>query len=225
MSTFPRLRFALISFCLGMIVVYAVLFWVVRQQIVSGSSDFRIFYTAGLMLRGGESHALYSDELQTKVEREFALPAVERGGALPYNHPPFEALLYVPLTHLSYVPAYGLWFLINIVLLALSIFCLRPFLLALATDFRALLILAPLAFFPIAYALLQGQDSILLLALYVLAYAALRRGKDLQAGVLLGMGLFKFHLVLPFAASVACVERCGDCGGRGGGNFLGRSRG
>ena len=58
--------------------------------------------------------------------------------------------------------------------------------------------LAALAFFPISYALMQGQDSIMLLALYCLAYVALRRGRDLQAGIWLGLGLFKFHLVLPF---------------------------
>ena len=194
-----RLRFALTSFCLGMIVMHGVLFWIVRQQIVSGSSDFRIFYTAGLMLRRGEGRVLYSEELQTRIEREFAQPAVERGGPLPYNHLPFEALLYVPLTYLNYFAAYSLWFAVNILLLAGSIYSLRFYLPTLAADFRALLIFAPLAFFPIAYALLQGQDSILLLTLYVLVYVKLRKGEDLQAGALLGLGLFKFHLVLPFA--------------------------
>lgn len=199
MPTNPRLRFALNSFCLGMVVVHGVLFWIVRSQIVSGSSDFRIFYTAGLMLRRGEGSSLYNEELQTKVEREFAFAAVQRGGPLPYNHLPFEAALYVPLTYFSYSRAYSVWFVINLLLLAASIYAIHPFLPTLAMGFRSLLWLAPLAFFPVAYALLQGQDSVLLFALYVFAYVSMRRGKDLQAGAFLGLGLFKFHLVLPFA--------------------------
>jgi hypothetical protein len=182
-----------------MIVIHAVVFWAVRQQVVSGSSDFRIFYTAGLMLRRGEGRILYSEALQTQIQEEFALPAVQRGGPLPYNHPPFEAILYVPMTYLPYFSAYSLWFGLNILLLAGSIYYVSSWLPTLKTHFHWLLMLVPFAFFPIAYALLQGQDSILLFALYCLAYAALRRGKDLEAGAYLGLGLFKFHLVLPFA--------------------------
>jgi hypothetical protein len=179
--------------------VHGVLFWLVRQQLVSGSSDFRIFYTAGLMLRRGEGRALYSTELQSDTEREIAPAAVARGGHLPYNHPPFEAAFYVVMTYLRYFSAYRLWVLLNMLLLAGSVFHIRSHLPTLLAHFREFLILVPLAFFPITYALMQGQDSILLMALYCLGYSALRQSKDLQAGVCLGLGLFKFHLVLPFA--------------------------
>ena len=91
MKDLPRLRFALYAFCMGMIVVHGLLFWIVRQQLLSGSSDFRIFYTAGLMLRRGEGHALYSERLQSQTQREFAPAAANQLGVLPYNHPPFEA--------------------------------------------------------------------------------------------------------------------------------------
>lgn len=199
MQNASRLRFCLTSFLLGMIFVHAVLFWVVRQQLIAGSSDFRIFYTAGLMLRRGEGRLLYDEALQTEVERESAPQAVKRGGPLPYNHPPFEATLFVPLTYLPYFSAYCVWIGLNMLLLAGSIYLIRPRLPALKEHYPWLLALAPLAFFPIAYALLQGQDSILLLALYCIAYAAFRRGNDVEAGAYLGMGLFKFHLILPFA--------------------------
>lgn len=199
MKDLPRLRFALYAFCMGMIVVHGLLFWIVRQQLLSGSSDFRIFYTAGLMLRRGEGHALYSERLQSQTQREFAPAAVNQLGVLPYNHPPFEAALYGPITYLPYSWAYWLWVLINILLLAASIYYLRSWFPTQAGQFPWLLILTPLAFYPIACALLQGQDSILLLALYCMAFAALRRSQDLQAGGYLGLGLFKFHLVLPFA--------------------------
>src|SRR5215469_42302 len=199
MTNLPRLRFALNSFCVGMMVVHGFLFWIVRQQLVSGSSDFRIFYTAGLMLRRGEGRVLYSQRLQSDTQREFAPGAVHRLGVLPYNHPPFEALLYGPMTYLPYFSALRLWIVINILLLAGSIYWLRSWLPTLASHFPWLLILTPLAFFPISCALLQGQDSILLFALCCMAFSAFRRTQDLQAGGYLGLGLFKFHLVLPFA--------------------------
>jgi hypothetical protein len=57
-----------------------------------------------------------------------------------------------------------------------------------------------LAFTPVFLALLQGQDSILLLLFYSLAYLALGKGADFRAGCWLGLGLFKPHLVIPFVA-------------------------
>jgi hypothetical protein len=56
-----------------------------------------------------------------------------------------------------------------------------------------------LGFLPVAAALMQGQDSILLLTLLVAATVALQRGSDLTAGTLVGFGLFKFQIVLPIA--------------------------
>jgi hypothetical protein len=59
-------------------------------------------------------------------------------------------------------------------------------------------VLATLGFFPIFFALLQGQDAILLLFLYTLAFLCLKRNRDLFAGGWLALGLFKPHLILPF---------------------------
>jgi len=56
-----------------------------------------------------------------------------------------------------------------------------------------------LAFLPIAAALLQGQDSILLLTLLAAALVSLLSGRELAAGVLVGLGLFKFQIVIPIA--------------------------
>jgi len=199
MSGWMRFRFAVTSFCLGMILLHLAVFWLARQQALDGLPDFRIFYTAGLMLRRGQGHDLYNDDLQLKTQREFVkLPASEIR-PLPYNHPPFEAILYVPFTYLPYLAAYSLWILLNLFAVGMSIYVMRPWLPALVREFSWFLFLAPLAFFPVAYALMQGQDSIMLMALYCLAYIAFRRRQDVQAGVFLGLGLFKFHLVLPFA--------------------------
>ncbi len=65
-------------------------------------------------------------------------------------------------------------------------------------DWRILLA-ASLTFVPLLLCLLQGQDSLLLLLLVVLAFTALRRDRPFAAGCWLALGLFKFQLVLPLA--------------------------
>ncbi len=63
----------------------------------------------------------------------------------------------------------------------------------------SLTFLTLLAFFPVCYCLLQGQDSILLLFLFVMSFWFSRRGQDDAAGFALAFGLFRPQLVLPFA--------------------------
>jgi hypothetical protein len=198
MSHRRRLRVALASFCLGTILLHLTIFWLTRGQIIGGLPDFKIFYTAGLILRRGQGPILYDDSLQLKTQREFVSIRLTDKVPLPYNHPPFEAIFFLPFTYLPFLRAYSLWFLLNGSLVVVSIYLIRPWIRTSAAEFPELLFLAPFAFFPIFYALIQGQDSILLLMLYCLAYSAFRRGQDLRAGVWLGLGLFKFHLILPF---------------------------
>jgi hypothetical protein len=181
-----------------MIALHLTVFWMVREQAAAGLPDFSIFYTAGLILRRGQAHQLYDDAVQLQTQHEFRRTARGRVDLLPYNHPPFEAAPYVGLTRFPYLRAYELWFVANLLFLAAFVYLARLWVPELRSRFPALLFLAPLAFFPVAYALMQGQDSILLMLLYCLAYTALRRGQDARAGVYLGLGLFKFHLVLPF---------------------------
>lgn len=199
MSNWFRLRFVLSLFCLGMIALHAAVFWIARRQVRAGSPDFSIFYTAGLILRRNQSANLYSDELQRRTQQEFCPDAVRTRGFLPYNHPPFEAVLYPPLTHLPYLKAYSIWLVLNLLFAAATLYFISPWLPKLTAALAYLIFLVPLAFFPTAYALMQGQDSILLMCLYCLAYVALRGRRDVEAGIYLGLGLFKFHLVLPFA--------------------------
>ena len=192
-----KFKALLVLFLAGMILLNGLVLWRAWWEVLAGYPDFSIFYTAGLILRRGQGTTLYDNMLQLQVQREFASAALGRTGPLPYNHPPFEAALFVPLTHFPYLTSYALWALLNFCLLAGVIFFMRPPPRH-PVIFPWFWFLAALAFFPVAYALMQGQDSIMLLALYCLTYKALRRGHDLQAGVWLGLGLFKFHLVLPF---------------------------
>jgi hypothetical protein len=189
----------LVLYFVAMIALHGDLLWQSRQSIPQGLPDFSSFYTAGRILRDGQGSRLYDDALQESVQRSFSPSAVQRRGAiLPCNHPPFEAVIFVPLAHLSYVRAYAVWLGVNLALLFSIPLLLRKRLEALGKMPLYLWLLAPLAFFPAFIALLQGQDSIFLLFLYCLAYVSLDRRSELWAGGWLAAGLYKYHLVFPF---------------------------
>ena len=163
----------------------------------NGYQDFTIFYAAARMVRSGQSHVLYDLSAQYRVQQEFAPKVRIRQAALPYNHPPFEALLFVPFTFLPYVPAYLLWNLLNGMMVAASLMLLRRQFIEIGNLPLAFVVLAATGFVPVARAIIQGQDSILLLFLFVVALTAMEKGDDAAAGAALAAGLFKFHLVLP----------------------------
>ena len=106
-----------------------------------------------------------------------------RLAALPFNHPAFEALLFVPFSLLSYRIAYVGWLLANLAMLAMLPGMLRSWMPVLRLAPTWVWIAAELAFFPVFFALLQGQDAILLLFLYALALVALKRGRGRSPGL------------------------------------------
>jgi hypothetical protein len=193
------LKLAVVLCLMAMLFVHATILWNVREKVWKGYSDFAIYYCAGSMVRQGLGHQLYDTATQFRVQREFAPEVSIRQGPLPYNHPPFEALLFLPFTYIPYPQAFVLWDLTNLAMLAALPFLLRPYLPKLRKYSWPLWVLVSLAFSPIFFALLQGQDSILLLFLYALAFVYLKKDNLPGAGVWLALGLFKFHLVLPFA--------------------------
>jgi len=168
----------------------------------NGYQDFTIFYTSGRLLRSGEASGLYNLATQYRMQLIFTHVPI-RQGPLPYNHPPFEALLFVPFTMLDYWPAYLLWTALNLIMLAASVTLLRKHFSQLAAVPPLVLGLGAIAFFPVAIGIIQGQDVILLLLLFVLAIISLDRGNDAAAGALLGAGLFRPHVVVPLVVFVA----------------------
>jgi hypothetical protein len=192
------LRPILVTFLTATITLHAWLFFSLRQEIVTGYPDFTIFYTAGKIILQGQGRELYDLDTQFAIQREFASEVKQRDNPLPFNHPPFEALLFAPLARLPYVAAYVVWGVFNLVLILGFWILLRPRLPSLHAFLPGLPLLAMFAFFPVVIALLQGQDSILLLFLYGLAFSAWATGRAFIVGLCLGLALFKFQLVLPF---------------------------
>jgi hypothetical protein len=154
-------------------------------------TDFSMTYVGARIVHLGQSSRLYDLQEQIAVRES----TFKRPTPLLFEHPPFEALIFSPLAALPYRTAYLIWALINaLVWLALP-FILRPY--APAPRETLAYLALWLLFAPLGVALFQGQSSILLLLLYVLCFVQLKQRRDLAAGILLGLGLFKFQFVLP----------------------------
>ena len=159
-----------------------------------GHADFRQLYVAGYMVRTGHRTQLYDYAAQAYFQNTL-VSNDER--ALPFIRPAYQALMFVPFSLLPYRTAYLGFLLLNVLLLALAFLILQPRLRGLSRVWPGLPPALFLGFFPVALALMQGQDSILLLALLAAALVSLERNRDLTAGALAGVGLFKFQIVVP----------------------------
>src|SRR6266550_3424019 len=152
--------------------------------IVDGHADFRQLYIAGYMVRTGHSHQLYDYNAQKRFQD--ALVSQEQI-ALPFNHLAYEALLFAAFSMLPFKTAYISFLFFNVALLWVSFRLLRPRLAALAGVWPWLPGAIFISFLPISAALMQGQDSIVLLTLLAGASVLLDQKRDLPAGVLVAL--------------------------------------
>ncbi len=169
----------------------------------SGYPNFASFYTAGDMVRRGQTTSLYNLSAQYQLQKQFAPDVGIRQAALPYYHPPFEAILFWPFTFLGYWRAYLVWTALNLAMVASSLVELRRQFAENGILSPAFVVLAAAGFFPLFGAIIQGQDCILLLFLYVLAAVTFKKEQDALTGAILGLGLFRFQLVLPLVLILA----------------------
>jgi len=155
-------------------------------------TDFPDFYAAAKIVQAGRGHELY----EAKVQDEFLARYAGRVGTY-FIHPPVETLLYLPLSSLPLYRAYQVWCAVNVLLLVLIARLLAACVIT-VWSWRILLPLL-LLFPPVLLNLLQGQDAILLLMVFALAFVAIRNEWMFTAGCLLACALFKFHLAFAIA--------------------------
>jgi hypothetical protein len=145
-------------------------------------ADFGTFYRAGWLVRTSQIDKLYPTNPPT----------------FDFIHPAYEAPLFVPLTFLQVRPAQIAWMLVNLLILGLIIYLLRDHVRHMRSA-RLLPMVLALAFFPVSYAIAQGQDSLLLTLLITLAFLKMKSCDEFSAGILLGLGAFRFQFLAPIA--------------------------
>lgn len=196
-----RRRFRFTAYLFTVACCNLVLIFQAAPKLRSGYQDFVIYYGAGRNILEGRAHLLYNLANQYRTQLTFANVPI-RQEALPYNHPPFEAVFFVPLALLRFWPAYVVWTALNLAMLAAIVILLRryPSIRNIGPGLGAA---AVLAFFPLINGLLQGQDVILLLFLAVMALVCLERNADAMAGACLGAGLYRPHIAVPLMLLLA----------------------
>lgn len=162
-----------------------------------GLADFSVFYTAGTILREGLGRRLYETKVEYEIQEAFTGHISSRRGPLPFIHPPFEGLIFLPLSWLTYRTAFLVWDAMSVLMLFATAVTLRSCI----DEFRKFAlwksIVCALAFFPVIMCLLQGQDSILLLLCCALALRAMKENSDVLAGCWFALGSFKFQFTVP----------------------------
>jgi hypothetical protein len=174
-----------------------------------GISDLRQLYTGGYMIRTGHQKQLYNYDLQWQLEKTLV------GGQLmlPVNHLAFEELFFAPLSLFSYRTAYWVFLVVNAILLIVCVRILRSTMEVLSDRWRWFPVLLIAAFYPISRAFVLGQDSIIMLSLLAGALYALDHDKELTAGLLIGVGMFKFQIIIPIALLFFIWRRWRVCTG------------
>src|SRR5438105_2229276 len=142
--------------------------------------DFRAFYSAGHIVRSGEGTVLYDYDSEKRVQDRVVKPL---WGLMPFYYPAYAALPFIPLSELSYRAAFFVFFVVNLMVACLAAVMLR--LHSIAALWKPLPILLFLCSFPLGLAFRQGQVTAILLLLYCACFAAIQRGQNFRAGILL----------------------------------------
>lgn len=165
---------------------YAILFgFAFRRSAFGEPGGFPVFYTTGKLARY-DLRGLYSERLQNVFH-----PLNDRVGY--FFHLPYETILLAPLSYLPQTYAFALWSSFNLL-------CLLGVALILRRHFPEFAWLTPFAFGPTLSLLVNGQDLGIVALMIALAFDRFVREKDLQAGAILALGLFKFPLIVPLVA-------------------------
>lgn len=156
--------------------------------------DFLNVYVGGRAILQGQAGQLYDLAVQRTLSDAALLP-FNRPLLLPYTYPPYVAILFAPLTLLSYANAFTLWDILNLLMAAWVIRRVVRAEPARPGERPARFVIAA-SFMPLALVLLHAQFGLPVLLGLTEAWLALRAGRDWRAGGWLVLGLIKPQLIL-----------------------------
>ena len=154
--------------------------------------DFMPFYFAGKLARSGRIAEVHHKPAYQPLIAELRATG-ERMNPVDAHYfirPAFQAFFYVPFTFFSYPVASLLAIAANVALLGVLIWKL-PVWFSVSPSVRVWLF----AFKPFLWSIGIGQDTLLLTLLVAGSLVLAARDREVLAGALLGLGVFKPHLV------------------------------
>jgi len=164
--------------------------WFQGQTTFAVGSDFSVFYTAGALVREGESETLYDVE-------SFRIENAERTGWVLFqespmfgNSPAF-AVAVAPLTRMSWEAAWVVWTVLSLAALAVA-------LAGLGLRYVLFSIVFVLLTMPGYSAIIEGQSTMFWLLIIAAIFVLLKRGSSTAAGVVAGLLILKPPLLIGF---------------------------
>lgn len=149
-------------------------------------------WSGGHLVWNGRWRHLYDPAAQEALQRRLFN---DTGTFSWFVGPPFEAVLLAPLGALPYPVALVVWTTASIGALVGSLWLVRNRLRFGDLWWRRLVVIAFGSMATIE-CLFAGQNSTFILLVVMLSWLALRSGRDLAAGAILGLALLKPHLIL-----------------------------
>lgn len=167
-------------------------------------TDFLQFYVGGAFAREGRLQDFY-DPQKLHARATALVPASRDTIYLPIQSPQ-TALVFAPLSALSYGTAVAIWLALVVALYLASCWLIWIDCDALR-HYRSETLIATLAFPGLYATVLYGQTSVVALLAVTAALAALRRNHPVVAGLALGCLVFKPHwLLVVTAVAIAAGE-------------------
>lgn len=200
----------------GHALVLAVILWVIAAVLgFTGTSDrgiagplkgadFVQFYTLGHLASAHRIAPMYDPALYHQAQVE--LIPESRREIYPPVYPPQTAVLFAPVSGLSYQRALLIWCLLTIGGYALIVWSAWKPVAELLPD-RAFVIAAGAAFPPFWSLILHGQVTLIVLAAFWAGWLALERHRPWLAGCAFGLLAIKPQLGIPLAVVVLV---CGE---------------
>lgn len=145
-------------------------------------ADFICYYATGKIILMGKITELYSLDLMNSVQQ--SIYQSTSPGFYPFLYPPQYALFVVPFSLLPYTIAYLLWIFLGILSLWISIRCIR-------IQKPLHLFLFSLTWFPVFTVVSFGLNSFFSLLIFCLTYFFWSKNKNLFAGLIFSIVLFK----------------------------------
>jgi len=170
---------------------------------VAVKHDFLSFYTGGRLVLEGRVGELYDIDVQLAEQRKL-IPDLPQ--LVPFIRPASDALALAPVAALPYRVAFVVWIVLQtLLMLGCWVWAWRRF----GPDalvYCALSLPAPLG-------IASGQDCVVMLALWIVAFELHERGRPISSGAVLGLMLFKFHVVLLWPVAMLVQKRWRMLGG------------
>lgn len=162
--------------------------------------DLPAFYGAGVIVAEDRIDHLYN--WQAQAEAQAGLFGGDENVFQVFAYPPFVAHAYSPLARLPYSVAYAVHTAFMLAVVAAAVAVLRRILPRVdAWPLEAFVLAA--GFYPLYRAVTGGQNSAVSLLIVAGAYWALSKDREVLAGVIVGLLLYKPQLALPVIGLLA----------------------